>query len=52
MILFIFIRKFLGWILRSRREVAKTPPLTKDQELLSEIRDLLKARAAPPSTAT
>ncbi len=41
---FIFIVKFLGWILRVKTEeaVAAPPPLTKDQELLSEIRDLLK----------
>jgi large conductance mechanosensitive channel len=42
-VLYIFIVKFLGWIMKSRKEEAVTPPpLTKDQELLSEIRDLLK----------
>lgn len=41
--LFLFIVKFLGWILRSKREAPPTP-LTKDQELLVEIRDLLKAQ--------
>lgn len=44
--LFFFIVKFLGWMLRSRVEApaapAAPPPLTKDQQLLSEIRDLLK----------
>jgi large conductance mechanosensitive channel len=41
--LFIFIKKFLGWVLRSRQqEVASPPPMTKDQELLTEIRDLLR----------
>jgi large conductance mechanosensitive channel len=42
--LFIFIVKFLGWIMRTRKEeaVAAPPPLTKDQELLIEIRDLLR----------
>ena len=43
--LFLFIRKFLGWVMSLRRgEAAKeeTPPLTRDQELLTEIRDLLK----------
>jgi large conductance mechanosensitive channel len=42
--LFIFIVKFLGWIGRVRKEeaTAAPPPLTKDQELLGEIRDLLK----------
>jgi large conductance mechanosensitive channel len=41
--LFIFIVKFLGWLMHTRKEeVAAAPQLTKDQELLSEIRDLLK----------
>ena len=41
---FLFIVKFLGWILRVKKEeaAAAAPPLTKDQELLAEIRDLLK----------
>jgi large conductance mechanosensitive channel len=43
--LFLFIVKFLGWLMRTRKEeVAATPPLTKDQELLAEIRDLLRHR--------
>jgi large conductance mechanosensitive channel len=42
--LFFFVVKFLGWLTRNRKaEMAAQPPLTKDQELLSEIRDLLKA---------
>ena len=46
--LFIFIVKFLGWMMRLRKEEkAAVPPLTKDQELLTEIRDLLKNRPAP-----
>lgn len=46
-VLFIFIVKFLGWILNSKKEEAHAvpPPPTKDQELLAEIRDLLKTRA-------
>jgi large conductance mechanosensitive channel len=42
--LFIFIVKFLGWIMKARKveEAAAPPPPTKDQELLTEIRDLLK----------
>jgi large conductance mechanosensitive channel len=33
--LFIFIVKFLGWVLWTRKEeTAAPPPLTKDQELL------------------
>ena len=44
--LFLFIKKFLGWIVRLRKEeVAAVPPLSKDQELLTEIRDLLKNRS-------
>lgn len=39
--LFFFIVKFLGWVLKSKKEDAPPPP-TKDQELLTEIRDLLK----------
>ncbi len=45
--LFLFIVKFVGWIMRSKKEEAVAPPPpTKDQELLSEIRDLLKSQAA------
>ena len=45
--LFLFIVKFLGWIMKSKKEEAAEPPKpTKDQELLTEIRDLLKARTA------
>ena len=41
--LFFFIVKFLGWLMRSKKEEATTtPPLSKDQELLTEIRDLLR----------
>jgi large conductance mechanosensitive channel len=43
--LFVFIVKFLGWLMHTKKkEVAAAPPLTKDQELLAEIRDLLKRR--------
>jgi large conductance mechanosensitive channel len=43
LVLFFFIKKFLGEVMRFKKEeVAVPPPLTKDQELLSEIRDLLK----------
>jgi large conductance mechanosensitive channel len=48
LILFIFIFKFLGWVMKQKKEEAVAPPpLTKDQELLTEIRDLLKKGAAP-----
>lgn len=42
--LFIFIVKFLGWVMKAKKEeaTAATPAPTKDQELLAEIRDLLK----------
>jgi large conductance mechanosensitive channel len=45
--LFIFIVKFLGWLMKSKKQEApaEPPPPTKDQELLAEIRDLLKSRA-------
>jgi large conductance mechanosensitive channel len=43
--LFVFIVKFLGWIMKSKAaESVAPPPPTKDQELLTEIRDLLKNR--------
>jgi len=43
--LFLFIVKFLGWIMKSKAVEAAAPPApTKDQELLTEIRDLLKQR--------
>ncbi|MGO8748275.1 MAG: large conductance mechanosensitive channel protein MscL [Thermoguttaceae bacterium] len=44
--LWIFIVKFLGWITRSKAERAATPALTKEQELLTEIRDLLRKQVA------
>lgn len=45
--LYVFIVKFLGWIMRAKKEAAAAapPPPTKDQELLTEIRDLLKSKA-------
>ena len=43
--LFFFIVKFLGWLMKSKAAEETAPPaLTKDQELLVEIRDLLKQR--------
>jgi large conductance mechanosensitive channel len=46
-VLFLFIVKFLGWIMRFKKaEATAPPPLTKDQELLTEIRDLLKKSPA------
>lgn len=47
-VLFVFIVKFLGWIMKSKQQEAVAPAAppepTKDQQLLAEIRDLLKAR--------
>jgi large conductance mechanosensitive channel len=43
--LFFVIVKFLGFIMKSKEQAAVAPPaLTKDQELLVEIRDLLAKR--------
>ena len=46
-VLFIFIVKFLGMVLKAKRQEAEAPPppLTKEQLLLTEIRDLLKQQA-------
>ncbi len=45
-VLFVFIVKFLGWIMKSKqKEVAVAPEPTRDQQLLAEIRDLIKARS-------
>ena len=42
--LFLFVVKFLGWVMRTKKEeAAAPPPPTRDQELLTEIRDLLRA---------
>ena len=49
LVLYVFIVKFLGWVMKSRQEqVAAPAPPTRDQELLMEIRDLLKERTAGP----
>jgi large conductance mechanosensitive channel len=43
--LFVFIVKFLGWVMKSKKPEAVVPPAPpKDQELLAEIRGLLRAR--------
>jgi large conductance mechanosensitive channel len=52
LVLYLFIVKFLGWLMRSQQEqAAAPPPPTKDQELLMEIRDILKQRAGDPAVA-
>jgi large conductance mechanosensitive channel len=54
LVLFVFIIKFLGWVMRAKKQEEAAPaPLTRDQELLTEIRDLLQkqrtAQGATPS---
>lgn len=45
--LYLFIVKFLGILMREKKaEATAPPPPTREQELLAEIRDLLKTRAA------
>jgi large conductance mechanosensitive channel len=51
--LFFFIVKFMGWIMKFKKEEAATvPAVTKDQELLTEIRDLLKQQSRPSTDGT
>jgi large conductance mechanosensitive channel len=49
LVLFIFIVKFLGWLMKSNQKAvaapAAPPAPTKDQVLLAEIRDLLKNKS-------
>ncbi|MBA4189823.1 MAG: large conductance mechanosensitive channel protein MscL [Planctomycetaceae bacterium] len=52
--LFIFLKKFLGWMMRTKQEEPVAIPLSKDQELLTEIRDLLRlhtGQRSPPPTS-
>ena len=43
--LYLFIVKFLGLMMKAKKEeAAAPPPPTKDQQLLMEIRDLLKQK--------
>lgn len=44
-VLYLFIVKFLGWVMKNK-QAEPPPPPTRDQELLMEIRDLLKAGQA------
>jgi large conductance mechanosensitive channel len=44
----LFLVKFIGWVAREKKaEAAAPPPPTRDQELLMEIRDLLKTQSGP-----
>ena len=51
LVLYVFIVKFLGWVMKSQRQEVAAPPPTRDQELLTEIRDLLKQRPAGPGAS-
>ena len=42
-ILFLFLVKFLGWLMRPKKLDEAAPALSRQEELLTEIRDLLKA---------
>ncbi len=43
--LYLFIVKFLGFVMKAKKAEAAAPPApTKDQELLTEIRDLLSKK--------
>jgi large conductance mechanosensitive channel len=43
--LYIFIVKFIGMLMKNKqKEAAVPPPLTKDQELLTEIAELLREK--------
>jgi large conductance mechanosensitive channel len=45
--LYIFIVKLLGWVMKSRQAAPAAPPApSKEETLLAEIRDLLKAQRA------
>lgn len=54
-VLFLVVRKFLAMLVRHHEQQAPSPPpMTRDQELLTEIRDLLRehgkgGRAGRPS---
>jgi large conductance mechanosensitive channel len=45
--MFLFIVKFVGWLVKS---APNAPPLTADQQLLTEIRDLLRRDLEKGST--
>jgi len=42
--IYVFIVKFIGWMMKSKQAESAPPAPTKDQQLLTEIRDLLKAK--------
>lgn len=46
-ILFLFLVKFLGWLMKPKKTGDAAPALNRQEELLTEIRDLLKRSQAP-----
>jgi large conductance mechanosensitive channel len=46
-ILFLFLVKFLGWLMRPKKLDKGSPALSRQEELLTEIRDLLKVAREP-----
>lgn len=42
LILFLFLVKFLSWLMRTKKSGEDAPVLSRQEELLTEIRDLLK----------
>lgn len=48
-VLFLFLVKFLGWLMKSNTAKAATPVLNRQEELLTEIRDLMKETRGPAS---
>ncbi len=42
-ILFLFLVKFLGWLMRPKKPHEVAPAMNRQEELLTEIRDLLKS---------
>jgi large conductance mechanosensitive channel len=48
--LYVFLVKFIGLLTKAKKdEAAAPPPLTKDQELLTDIRELLRRNGAAGS---
>jgi large conductance mechanosensitive channel len=47
-VVFLFLKKLMSWMTRSKQQeaAAAAPPMSKDQQLLTEIRDLLKQKAS------
>jgi large conductance mechanosensitive channel len=47
--IFFFVVKLLGWIMRYRQQEQAKPPPPTEQELLTEIRDLLRQNLTGPA---